>query len=244
MVAPLVRKMGYEYPLGEQPDRVQLCTTVITTVASSGLTKTVRKLQEWFEIYLNTGSASHIPPDLIDPTFKVVTEYGGRREWEEMKKVFNNPSDPSTQTSALYAMCNTRDTVLIEENFDFILNSVPNHMIIYFFFGVATNDKIGKKVLSFLKKNYNQIFKKLDGTFLLSPLLHAISGALKTFQDAQELEDFFKDKDTSKINQSLFQVLDLVHARASWSERSNDDVKNWLKEWRKNNVVEKGVESK
>ncbi|GJJ10170.1 hypothetical protein Clacol_004396 [Clathrus columnatus] len=222
IVAPLVKKMGYEYPPGEQPDTVQLRTTVISTAANSGLTETVRKLQEWFEIYLDTGSASHIPPDLISPTFKVATEYGGRREWEEMKKVFNNPSDPSTQFSALYAMCNTRDPVLIGENFDFILNSVPNHMIIYFFFGVATNDKIGKKVLSFLKMNYDEIFKKLDGTFLLSHLLHAISGALKTFQDAQELEDFFKDKDTSKINQSLSQALDLVRARAAWSEVSRN----------------------
>ncbi|GJJ10171.1 hypothetical protein Clacol_004397 [Clathrus columnatus] len=200
IVAPLVKKMGYEYPPGQQPDTVQLRTTVIGTTADSGLTETVRKLQEWFQIYLDTGSALHIPPDLIRLTFKVATKYGGRREWEEVKKVVNNPSDPSAQISALYAMCSTRDPVLIEENFDFVLTSVPTRMIVSFFAGVAANDKIKKKVLSFFKTNYDEIFKKLDGTFFLSHLLNAISGALKTFQDAQELEDFFKDKDTSKIN--------------------------------------------
>ncbi|GJJ10153.1 hypothetical protein Clacol_004379 [Clathrus columnatus] len=59
----------------------------------------------------------------------------------------------------------------------------------------------------------------MDGTFQLSYILHTISGAMKMFQDAQELEDFLKDKDTSKINQSLSQALELVRARAAWSER-------------------------
>ncbi|GJJ10234.1 hypothetical protein Clacol_004460 [Clathrus columnatus] len=245
-VAPLSRKMGYEYPPGEHPDTVQLRTTAIGTAASTGLTEAVRKLQEWFQIYLDTGSDSHIPADLVRPTFRTATKYGGRPEWEEMKKVFINPPNPAAQISAVIAMCNTRDPVLIEENFDFILNGAPNHvkyMVLYFFFGICYNEKIGKGLLSFFKTNYTEITKKMEGTFQLSYVLEAISDVLRTNEDAQELEDFFKDKDTSKINQSLAQALDLIRAKAAWSERSKDDVKNWLQEWKKNNHVEEGLVS-
>ncbi|GJJ10179.1 hypothetical protein Clacol_004405 [Clathrus columnatus] len=233
-VAPLFRRMGYEYPSGEHPDMIQLRTTAIWTAANTGLTEAVQKLQEWFRIYLETGSDSHIPPDLVRPTFRTATKYGGRREWEEMKKVFINPPNPATRVSAVFAMCNTRDPVLVEENFDFIINSAPNHMIIYFFFGVFFNNKIGKA-------NYNELVKKMEGNFQMSYLLQTLSEILKTNEDAQELEDFFKDKDTSKINQSLAQALDLIRAKAAWSERSKDDVKNWLQGWMKENIVEEGI---
>jgi aminopeptidase 2 len=54
---------------------------------------------------------------------------------------------------------------------------------------------------------------------------------LSTPKDLQSTEDFFKDKDTSKYNQSLNQTLDTIRAKVAYIERSTKDLEEWLGEW-------------
>lgn len=53
---------------------------------------------------------------------------------------------------------------------------------------------------------------------------------LTSEKDAQQIEEFFKDKDTSAFNQPLSQGLDAVRAKAKWLERDAKDVEQWLRE--------------
>ena len=54
--------------------------------------------------------------------------------------------------------------------------------------------------------------------------------SLTSEKDAQQVEAFFKDKDTSAFDQGLSQGLDAVRAKAKWLERDTKDVEQWLRE--------------
>lgn len=54
--------------------------------------------------------------------------------------------------------------------------------------------------------------------------------SLTSEKDAQQIEAFFQDKDTSAFNQPLSQGLDAVRAKAKWLERDSKDVEQWLRE--------------
>lgn len=103
-------------------------------------------LKQWFEVYLTTGSDSHIPPDLLTPVFVTVSEkfstglnfedspvpqgakFGGRREWEKCKQAYLDPPTPRIQLSAAAGICATRDAELIEETFKFVKTEVQSHV--------------------------------------------------------------------------------------------------------------------
>ena len=47
-------------------------------------------------------------------------------------------------------------------------------------------------------------------------------------ESVEEIERFFKDKNTKGYNQGLAQSLDAVRAKANWIERDGQDVRSWL----------------
>jgi aminopeptidase 2 len=48
-------------------------------------------------------------------------------------------------------------------------------------------------------------------------------------QQAKEVAEFFKDKDTKGFDRALAQSLDSIAAKASWISRDKTDVEEWLK---------------
>lgn len=49
-------------------------------------------------------------------------------------------------------------------------------------------------------------------------LVQRTFSGLSTEKDYQEIVEFFKDKDTSKYNLALAQVLDTIRAKIAWLE--------------------------
>ena len=98
-----------------------------------------------------------------------------------------------------------------------------------------------------------QLYKRCEGNFSFEYLVKYGFEGLSSEKDAQEVEQFFKDKDTSKFNLALaqvnrltrlwvvvgthcmFQTLDSIHANTKWLDRSRDDVAQWFGEWKANN---------
>jgi len=49
-------------------------------------------------------------------------------------------------------------------------------------------------------------------------------------EQAHEVSEFFKDKDTKGFDRALAQSLDTIAAKASWVARDKKDVEKWLKD--------------
>lgn len=97
-----------------------------------------------------------------------------------------------------------------------------------------------------------QLYKRCEGNFSFNQLIKFGFESFSSEKDAQEMEKFFKDKDTSKFNLALAQVntvtllwivagahrmvqtLDSIRASAKWLNRSRDDVAQWFNEWKTN----------
>lgn len=85
---------------------------------------------------------------------------------------------------------------------------------------------------------------------------------MSTKKDADDLREYLKDKDTSKMTFAINQTLDNINAKSAWLEvrnqsssfdhfpwftymcyyqRSKGDVKAWLEDWKKVNKIEQSV---
>jgi len=52
--------------------------------------------------------------------------------------------------------------------------------------------------------------------------------SFSSMQDYSEIVDFFKNKDTSKFDMTVQQILETIKTSAKWIEHATDDIRNWL----------------
>jgi len=162
-------------------------------------------------------------------------QHGGEKEYEAIKKIVENPPAPSTKIAAMLAMTYAQDKALIEKTLEYIHTGVKDQDMMYYFVGLSGNRASRRRLSEYFKENYEKLYKRFEGNFSLNYLIKYGFESFSNEKDAQELEKFFKDKDTSKFNLALAQALDSIRASAKWLDRSRDDVAQWYNEWKKSN---------
>ncbi|KAJ6623433.1 leucyl aminopeptidase [Mycena sp. CBHHK59/15] len=237
LFVPIVKRLGYTYPSDELTD-VSLLRTCAISAAMTGKDQgiscvKVSILKSRFTYYMETGNDSRIPANLQGAIFTAAVKYGGRAEYEAVRKIQENPPTPTARITAIYAMGSTQDPALLDETFSYILTKARDQDIIYFFRGLQSSVIARRALPSFFKRNYDFLMKRFEGNFTLQSLVTASFGTLSTEEDYKDVEEFFKDKDIGKYHMALAQTLDTIRARIAYIERSSDDLSEWLDKWEK-----------
>ncbi|KAL4243860.1 Aminopeptidase [Abortiporus biennis] len=207
---PMVKRLGYEASKDEPLDVKQLRIGVITAAADANEESVVKELTSRFAKYVKTGDDSHIPPDLLRPTYITAARHGGPIEWQTLKSIISNPTiTPSKRSSAIFGICSFTSPSLINQTFDFAL-------------------KEGK--FDFMRECFDEVVRNLGETYAFPYILQFSFQGLNTKKDYEEIKHFFKTKDTSAYRLSLNQILDGILSKAAWKDRSTEDITKWLKE--------------
>ncbi|KAJ7172678.1 leucyl aminopeptidase [Mycena filopes] len=221
LFVPIVKRLGYEYAADEPTDVTLLRTLAISSAFGAKDQSVIDEMRSRFTHYLETGDDSKIPADLQSTIFIAAVKYGGPAEYEAIIKIQEKPPTPTARLYEIYAMGSTQDPVLLEKTFGYILTKSRDQDIMYFFRGLQGNNLAKKKLAEFFKENY------ATASFILDAI------ALSTKADCDDMEAFFKDKDTAKYNMALAQTLETLRTRVAYIERSADDLNDWLKKWEK-----------
>jgi len=231
MYKPLIQRLGYEYSETDSADTTLLRTRAIHHAALAKDEEVLKELRSRFDHFMRTGDDSKIPADLQRITFISAVKYGGREEYEIMRKICDKPPNPSAAISAMLAMGATQDLKLIDETLEYITTKVRDQDVVNVFSGLAENHKARRILIDFYKKNYDVLYKRFEGNSMMRYLVQRTFSGLSSEKDYQEIVEFFKDKDTSKYNLALAQVLDTIRAKIAWLERSTEDLEEWLSKW-------------
>jgi len=230
---PLVKRLGFEYPTGEQSGTIKLRTEAITVAAISGDEEVVEELQSRFSHFVETGDDSRIPPDLEAITYRIAVKHGGREQWESVKDINEAGKTPTSRIAAIRALGHTQDLAIAEETLGYMWTKAKDQDFQYFFAGLSTNNRTKGLLRSYLFKNYDEITARFAGNTRYRSLIRESIGSFSSEKDAREAEEFFRDKDNSKYDMVLAQCLDGIRAKAKWCERSTAEVKQWLEDWKK-----------
>ncbi|KAG9123895.1 Aminopeptidase 2 mitochondrial [Ceratobasidium sp. 392] len=239
LFAPLVKKLGYEFAEDDAPDVRQLRALAITQASTADDKSVLEELRSRFAHFHETGDDSKIHADLQRITYRIAVQHGGEKEYEAIKKIAENPPTPSAKIAAMLAMTQAQDKSLTEKTLQYMLTSaglsqiVKDQDMMYYFAGLSSNRASRRRIAEFFKENYEKLYKRFEGNFSLSYLVKYGFDSFSSEADAQNVENFFKDKDTSKFNLALAQTLDSIRASDKWLNRSKEDVAQWLAEWQK-----------
>ncbi|KAF8831487.1 hypothetical protein HHX47_DHR1000653 [Lentinula edodes] len=232
LFSPFVQKLGYEYPASDSPDISQLRTCAIGQCLAAKDQSVINELKGRFAQYMKTGDDSVIPADLQGAIYRAAVTYGGQDEYNAVKAIYDKAPTPTSRISAMTAMCQSKDPARIEETYEIALKRARDQDVVYFLSGFASNDITKRQVTHFFQDHYEELYKRFESTFMMRYLVETTYGGLSTQKDLDEMNAFFKDKDTSKYHMGLAQSLDSIRARIAYIEHSSSDVRHWLEAWK------------
>ncbi|TFK46426.1 leucyl aminopeptidase [Heliocybe sulcata] len=225
---PVVKQLGFEYSPSDSSDTVALRTLAIGTAVVGKDKGVVEELRARFKHYMDTGDDSKIPADLVRQTYSVAVRYGGRKEYDAMRKIYQKPKTPTAGQAAIAAMCSVDNLELAKETLEFMKTQARDQDVIWFIAQLGSNHGTRRLMAQYFKDNYWDLYKRFEGNFILAALVKMSLGTLSTQRDYDEAVEFFKDKDTSKYQLAYQQVLDNIKDRSIVIERSTSDVLQWL----------------
>ncbi|ORX33751.1 leucyl aminopeptidase [Kockovaella imperatae] len=227
---PMVQKLGYDNKEGDAPDVKELRACVINAAAAAEEEEVVKELRSRFDHFMKTGDDSRIPPDIQRNVFSTAIQFGGSEEWEKVLSVYHDPPNPSTKVDAMYSLCTARKDELLERTFKLLDDGEVKLQDVYIFvIGLGSNEFARRRTGDWYKKNYDKLFKDFGETYGMTYLVKGSFSYLASEKDYQDVEAFFKDKDTSAFNLAVSQTLDSIQAATQWLKRDATDVEEWLK---------------
>ncbi|KAJ8087903.1 Aminopeptidase 2 mitochondrial [Marasmius tenuissimus] len=228
LFAPLVERLGYENSSSDSPDVTQLRTCAIEQCVSAGQTNVIDELKSRFKQFMDHGDDSRIPPDLQKAIFIAAVKYGGRPEYNAMKKILESPKTSSARVASIYALSGARDETLIREGLQFLLSGAKKADIAHFFLGYSTNGYARKPMVEFFHNNYDELYEQFIDTYYFKFMIEYGFSSLKSKEDLARNIEFFERKDTSRYSLVLAQSHDSIRARIAYIEHSTGDLTQWL----------------
>ncbi|WFD34664.1 Aminopeptidase 2 mitochondrial [Malassezia cuniculi] len=227
---PLARELTFDAGADDSNELRELRTTVVTAAAAAGDEWALSQVRERFAPLAESGDDSKINPDLLRAVLANAVRYGGEREYEAVLAVYHKPATPAHKNAAMLALGATRDPKLISRTIEFLFGGTVKPQDYMYFFSSLSSNVAGRRVLwDTVQERFDELVRTFDGNFSLAGLLRMSIASLTTDKDADAVEAFFRERNTSKYSMALAQGLDAIRSQARWLARDTDDVIEWLR---------------
>ncbi|KAF7301221.1 Leucyl aminopeptidase [Mycena indigotica] len=212
LFAPILDRLGYDFPDGESVQSIELRRIAIAACAKAETPSVIQELHHRVIKYLE-GDELSVPPGIQQTAFGVAAQVGGRLEFDGLLKLCENAVKPAVKTNAILGIGKTQDPALLEELFDYIATKARDQDVASFCRGLQVNPAARRMLAKFARDKY-EIFSDRFGTnSMLKYFVEECFCTLTTQQDYDGIEAFFKDKDTSRYNMALAQVLETIQSQ-------------------------------
>lgn len=153
--------------------------------------------------------------------------------FDALKKEWETTTSPDGRDFALAAVGHIRNTDLINNKIiPFLFNTTSDSVTsgdMHTLSAVLAANSVARPIIwKWFQENWDKATEKMANPVILDRFIRL---TLSKFTDAKyldEIEAFFKDKDTSGFNRTLEQVKDNVRGRIAYRERDAAVIKEWL----------------
>lgn len=231
LYSPAAEQIGWEFPDGEDYLTGQLRKLLLAAAATAGHEGIIGTGQRKFEAW-KSGDSKAINQNLRSTVFNMAVANGGSEEYEAVRKEYRSTKSVDGKEVCLAAMGKSKDPALARDLLNFVLSDeVPVQDCHNGPMAVAANNDTRIEVWNFAKAEWDGKLQKVRNSASVV-LDRWIRTGLNQFSEREvdrEIQAFFKDKDTAGFDRSLAQASDYIEANASYKERDEKVLLEWLK---------------
>lgn len=156
--------------------------------------------------------------------------HGGRSEYDTVKQEYLGSTSTIDKEASLRALGRTKDAGLAQDLLTFATSEdVPIQDCHYVVTALAANNSTRDEVWRFTKTQWTRLNDRLGVSNVAMNLWMKMG--LKSYSDhgiAQEMSDFFRDKDTRAYDRNLEVISDTIKGNANYKQRDEKLVREWL----------------
>ena len=197
---------------------------------SNSFRRIIAEARRRFKLYVSGEDKSAINPNLRLAVFRIVVAEGGIEEYDALVQEYLSTSTVDGREIVLSALGRVRKPELIQQVLEFIISdSVKTQDKHTPAIALAGNSRARLALWTFIKTNWDTIYQQLSGNMVT--LDRFLKNTLNKFASQEVLDDidsFFKDKNTSGYDRGLGIISDTVRGNISWVKRDEEAVKAWL----------------
>ncbi|KAE8215690.1 hypothetical protein CF327_g1094 [Tilletia walkeri] len=229
---PVARRLGFDSDEGESSEVRDLRQTAISAAVAGKDSWAEAQCRRRFAPLLDGDDDSQIPKDLMQPIFQTAIRLGGVKEFEALLRHYQSTPIPSQKIAALVGLCSASDPTLLSRTADILFGTggeIRQQDWLYVFAGLADNPISRRVWWETVKKHFEEVYKVLEASVSFSRIVESCITRFTRKEDLDDVEAFFKDKETSKYSMGLQQGLDSIRSNSRWLQRDSDDVAEWLR---------------
>ena len=224
-------ELGWEFSENEDHIMAQFKSLMFGSAGLAGDENIISAAKQMFKKFMK-GDYTAIHPNLRSSVFAMVMRDGGIQEYDALVARYHNAPTADERNTCLRALGRGESEELVQKTLDFSLSGEIKMQDIYMPIGGLGNHQRGIEARwKWMCDNWDILVKKLPPSMtMLSSVVSICAGRFCEQQQLNDVESFFKGKDTKGFERSLDQSLDSIRAHVSWLGRDRKDVLNWLEE--------------
>ncbi|KAE8270416.1 hypothetical protein A4X09_0g1910 [Tilletia walkeri] len=229
---PVARRLGFDSGDGDSSEVRDLRQTAVSAAVAGKDSWAEEECRRRFAPLLDGDDDSQIPKDLMQPIFQTAIRLGGVKEFEALLRHYQSTPIPSQKIAALVGLCSASDPTLLSRTADILFGTggeIRQQDWLYVFAGLADNPISRRVWWETVMKHFEDVYKVLEASVSFSRIVESCITRFTRKEDLDDVEAFFKDKETSKYSMGLQQGLDSIRSNSRWLQRDSDDVAEWLR---------------
>lgn len=231
LAAPAAERIGWEFQPNEDYLVIQLRKLLIAMAGNAGHENIVAEAKRRFDLWATGQDQSAIHTNLRAAIFGLNVSEGGRKEYDAVKKEYLQTDSVDGKEICLASMGRTKDAALVTDYLDFVFSDkVAIQDLHSGAVALAANSKVRHLLWEYLKTNWASVSARLSSNNVVFERF--IRMGLSKFADhaiGDDIAEFFKSKDTAAYVRALVIVQDNIRTNASYKERDEALVLEWLK---------------
>ena len=193
------------------------------------MVRTIAEAQHRFKAY-QSGDRKAIHPSLRGAVFSMVVREGGEWAYKAVQEEYLNTTSIDGKETCLIALGKVQTADLVNNFLDFQFSDKVSVQDVHTgSVSLAANSKVRNELWKYIKEHWTVVDKKLSANvWITNRYLKTTLSKFASHEVEKDIAAFFKDKDTKGYDRGLVEVSDTVRANASYRERDEQLVLEWL----------------
>ncbi|KAF8935331.1 hypothetical protein BGZ47_009981 [Haplosporangium gracile] len=228
----IVKRLGWEFPEGEDPATVNLRAVAIRFAGRAGDPEIVAEARRRFMAFMKHRDVAALPPDLRFPVFEIVLRTTqGVEEYEDIVNYYRETYIPGEKVVALSVLGYGSSLELVRRTLAFAMSREVRTQDILSAIATLRSSVVGRAELwNFMRHHWDVLYERhCDDIGFLDYFVLLSIESFSTLERYREVQAFFANKDTSAYDRILATCLEGIRMNILWLERDCKDVEQWLK---------------
>eukprot|EP00743_Colponemidia_sp_Colp-15_P004938 GILK01005323.1.p1 GENE.GILK01005323.1~~GILK01005323.1.p1 ORF type:complete len:892 (+),score=188.23 GILK01005323.1:73-2676(+) len=225
MFETIGNKLGWEAQAEESHQSSILRALALKNLGSFGHQETIQECKNRFRMLVQDFGS--ISADLKPVVMNVAAKYGGREEFEQIKKLFNSIDSAEFKVKCVMAMGQVREPQIIDEFIQWIFQNVRPQDILYGFVSLSSNPMARGRAWAYVKSNWTAIRKMFSDNMIEHMATIPLRG-FSTEQAAVDAEQFFAECPVPEAKMGITRQLENIRTKAAWLQRDEAAISAWL----------------